>query len=335
MIPRRSMNGALAVRRVVSVVSFTLAVALAAAPQPATAQDGKLPRVGWLASGSVAGNTGVEEAFVHGLRDLGYVDGQNFLLETRFTGGIAAQYSALAAELIRLNVDVIVASGPRCEAAFALTKIIPIVCPTLNDPVARGVVASFNHPGGNVTGVLLLSPELFHKRFQILKEAIPRVARVGVLWVPESEWLLREAESAARVLKLEIEPKPIGQAADFEPAFEALSRSRVDAVVTTQGPLFSIHRPRISELGLRHKVPTMSGETGFAAMGGFMEFGRDLAANWHRAATFVDKILKGAKAAELPIEQPAPRLVVNLKTARALGITVPQSILLRADEVIE
>jgi putative ABC transport system substrate-binding protein len=335
MISRRGMNGALAVKWVLALVSFALAVALGAASQPATAKEQNLPRVGWLASGSAARNTGVEEAFVHGLRDLGYVDGQNFLLETRFTGGIAARYSALAAELIRLDVDVIVASGPRCEAASALTKTIPIVCSTLNDPVARGVVASFNHPGGNVTGLLLLSPELFHKRFQILKEAIPRVARVGVLWVPESEWLLREAESAARVLKLEIEPKRIGQAADFEPAFEALSRGRVDAVVTTQGPLFSIHRKRIAELGLRHKVPTMSGETGFAPLGGFMEFGRDLAANWHRAATYVDKILKGAKAAEIPIEQPAPRFVVNLKTAKALGITVPQSILLRADEVIE
>lgn len=316
------------------IAPFIAAAALLVAAIAANAQDKKLPRVGWLASGPAPGNPN-ERAFPEGLRDLGHVDGRTIILDVRWTGAMEARYSALTAELIGLKPDVLVSGGARCEIIAALTQTIPIVCANLFDPVARGVVGSFARPGSNVTGTLMLTAELFHKRFQLVKEAIPTAVRVGVLWLPENEWLLRETAVAARLIGLEIEPRRIDAAADLDAAFEAFARSGVAAVVTTQGPFFTGNRRKIVELARHHRLPTLSGDTGFAAAGGFADFGPDISANWRRAATYVDKILKGAKPADLPIEQPAPRFVVNLKTAEALGITFPPAILFRADEVIE
>lgn len=292
-----------------------------------------MPRVGVIGSRSAAAEG--FQRFVRGLRDLGYADGNSIILETRFSHARPELYGLLAAELVRLKVDAIVASGERCEAVIALTQTIPIVCPGLRDPVGRGLIASFARPGGNVTGIASFSAEQFHKSFQILKEAIPTVRRITVLWLTNGEWLLREAKTATDLLDIELHSAHIGRPADIDSAFQAAARERIEAVAATQGPFFGIHRERIAELGRRHGLPTMANEIGFAAAGGLLEFGPDIAANWARAAYFVGRILKGARPAELPVEQPAPKLVVNLKTAKALGIAIPQSILLRATEVIE
>jgi putative ABC transport system substrate-binding protein len=294
---------------------------------------GNVPRVGILAS--TAGPGGVDDAIFQGLRDVGYVDQQNIILHVRWSAGQQEHYSALATELIKLGVDVIVASGPRCEAAFALTKSIPIVCSNLNDPVSKGLIASFNRPGGNVTGFLLLSPELFQKRFQLLKEAVPTTQRVGVLWRTENQALLEWSKTAAHLNDLEVHATRIERAEDIDAAFEAAQRNRIDAMITTQGPLFIIERGRIAELGLKYGLPTMTGETGFVAAGGFLQFGPDIAENWRHAAKYVDKILKGEFPGDLPVEQPSPKLAINLKTAKLLGLSVPTATLLRADEVIE
>lgn len=318
-----------------SLVLFIAACAgFILSPNATSAQTkGKIPRVGILASTSGLG--GVDDGIFQGLRDLGYIDQRNIILHTRWSAGRQELYSELASQLIKLEVDVIVASGPRCEAVFALTRSIPIVCSNLNDPVAKGLIASFNRPGGNVTGFLLLSPELFHKRFQLLKEAIPQIKRIGVLWRAESPMLLEWSRTAARLNDLEIHATRIDRAEDIDAAFEAAGQNRLDAMVTTQGPLFAIERGRIAQLGLKHQLPTMTGEPEFAVAGGLLQFGPDIEENWRHAATYVDKILKGAKAGNLPIEQPSPRLAINLRTAKALGLTVPTGTLLRAEDVIQ
>jgi putative ABC transport system substrate-binding protein len=205
----------------------------------------------------------------------------------------------------------------------------------MNDPLGKGLIASFNRPGGNVTGFLLLSPELFYKRFQLLKEAIPRIKRIGVLWKAESPILLEWSRTAARLNDLEMHATNVDRAEDIDAAFEAAGHNRLDALVTTQGPLFAIERGRIAQLGLKHRLPTMTGEPGFAEAGGLLQFGPDIGENWRHAATYVDKILKGEKAGNLPIEQPPPKLAINLKTAKALGLAVSTGTLLRADKVIE
>jgi putative ABC transport system substrate-binding protein len=296
-------------------------------------QTGRMPSVGILAS--EAGPGGVEDGIIQGLRDFGYVDQRNIVFHFRWSSGRQQLYSVLASELIKLGVDVIVASGPRCEAVFAMTKAIPLVCPNLNDPLSKGLIASFNRPGGNVTGFLLLFPELFHKRFQLLKEAVPAAKRVGVLWLSDNRSLLDWSMTAARLENLELATTRIDGPADLDAAFEGAHRKRLDAVVTTQGPFFLVQGRRIAELGLKYKLPTLTGEPGFAAAGGFLQFGPDIAQNWARAASYVHKILQGEKAGDLPVEQTSPKLVLNLRTAKALGLTIPDAMLLRADEVIE
>jgi putative ABC transport system substrate-binding protein len=313
---------------------FAACAAHVVAPDAVSAEAAdKVPRVGILASTSGPG--GVDDGIFQGLRDLGYIDQRNIILHIRWSAGRQEVYSELASQLINLGVDIIVASGPRCEAAFALTRSVPIVCSNLNDPLTKGLIASFNRPGGNVTGFLLLSPELFQKRFQLLKEAIPRTKRVGVLWRAENPLLLDWSRTAARLNDFEIDATRIDRVEDITVAFEAAHDKGLDAMVTTQGPLFVIENGRIAQLGSKYRLPTMTGEPGFARAGGFLQFGPDIAENWRHAATYVDKILKGGKAGDLPIEQPNPKLVINLKTAKALGLTVPTGILLRADEVIE
>lgn len=316
-------------REFVFLVCGTAAWPLAVRAQ----QTGKVPSVGVLAS--QAGPGGVEDGIVQGLRDFGYVDQRNITLHFRWSAGRQERYAALASELINLGVDVIVASGPRCEAVFALTKTIPLVCPNINDPVTKGLIKSFNRPGGNVTGFLLLFPSMFHKRFQLLKEAVPAAKRVRVLWLADNRSLLDWTMTAGQLEKLEITTTRIDGPADIEAAFQEAHRERLDAVVTTQGPFFLIQGRRIAELGLKYRLPTLTGEPGFAAAGGLLQFGPDIAQNWHDAAGYVHKILNGQTAGELPVEQTNPKLVLNLGTAKALGLSVPDSLLLRADEVIE
>lgn len=296
-------------------------------------QTGKIPSVGILAS--EAGPGGLEDEFLQGLREFGYVDQRNITLHFRRSAGRQELYSVLASELINLGVDVIVAGGPRCEAVFALTKTVPLVCTNLNDPLTRGLIASFNRPGGNVTGFLLLFPALYHKRFQLLKEAVPAAKHVGVLWLSDNRSLLDWSMTAARLENLEVTTTRIDGPADIDAAFQDAHRNRLDAVVTTQGAFFLIQGRRIAELGLKYKLPTLTGEPGFAAAGGFLQFGPDIAKNWRHAASYVHKILKGEAPGNLPVEQTNPKLVLNLRTAKALGVTIPDAVLLRADEVIE
>jgi len=302
-------------------------------------QDGKIPRIGYLHLGAELG--GRDRAFLDGLKDLGYVDGKTVHIEYRFgQGRDDSSLNALAAELVGTNVDVIVAMIPAAaRAAASATQTIPIVMRASDDPVAAGLAASLAQPGGNVTGVTSIAEALTGKRIELLKQVIPGVARVGVLWNPDSRkgsTYFALAETDARALGITLQSMPVRTADDFAPAFGAAKAGGVEALVTLRNPLIVQQRGAIAALAIARGIPAIFDEREFVQAGGLMSYGADLADVYRRAAIYVDKILKGAKPGDLPIEQPTKfQLVVNLKTARALGITVPPSILLRADEVIE
>jgi putative ABC transport system substrate-binding protein len=275
------------------------------------------------------------------LRDLGYVEGQTIVLEPRWEEGKADRYATLASDLARLNVDIIVAgTTPAALAAKNATATIPIVMAATGagDPVELGLVASLMRPGGNITGLILQTHELAGKRLELLKEAAPGVSRVALLWSPTHahKTLVKEHEAAARALGMRLQPLEVRGSGDFEGVFQAASRGRAGAVIMAQAALFSLHRARLAELALNGRLPTISGETGFAEAGGLMNYGPNIVDSWRRAATYVHKILTGVKAADLPVEQPTKfELVINRKVAKALGLTIPASLLLRADRVIE
>jgi ABC-type uncharacterized transport system substrate-binding protein len=310
-----------------------------AAPLTVNAQTiGKQARIGVIVPGSPP--LPHFEAFKQGLRDLGYVEGQTIVFETRWDEGRQDRYSSLVGNLIHVKVDIIVAgSSQSAFAAKKATETIPIVMTANADPVGSGLVTSLARPGGNVTGMSLIAAELSAKRIEILRAAVPGLSRVGVIWNPEnpiSAPLLQETQTAARALAVQIQPLEVGKPADLEGAFRAAVRSGAQALLMVQDAMFSLQRGRIAEQALKNGIPTMSGETGFAAAGGLMNYGPDIVDSWRRSAAYVDKILKGAKPADLPVEQPTKfELVINLKTAKALGLTIPQSLLLRADQVIE
>jgi putative ABC transport system substrate-binding protein len=270
----------------------------------------------------------------------GYVEGQNILIEGRYYGDRTERLPALAAELVRLNVDVIVAGAPPApEAAQRATSTIPIVMASHADPVGSGLVVSLARPGRNVTGLSALSPELVGKRLQLLKEAVPRISRVAVLsnpTIPSHALELREAEVAARSLKVQLQVLQARAPSDFASAFSAMTKDRAGGLIALGGSMFFAHRTRIVELAAQSRLPAMYGVKEYAEAGGLMTYGVNLRESFRRAATYVDRILKGAKPGDLPIEQPTKfEFVVNLKTATALGLTIPPSLLLRADQVIE
>jgi putative ABC transport system substrate-binding protein len=270
-------------------------------------------------------------------RELGYVEGQNILIEGRYYGDRSERLPALAAELVRLKVDVIVAGAPPApEAAQRATATIPIVMANHPDPVGSGLVASLARPGGNVTGLSSLTPELVGKRLQLLKEAVPGISRVAVLsnpTIPTVRLDLRAAEVAARSLKVQLQVLEARAPSDFASA--AMTKDRAGALIVLGGPMFFGHRTRIVELAAQSRLPAMYGQKEYAEAGGLMAYGVNTRESFGRAATYVDKIPKGAKPGDLPIEQPTKfDFVVNLKTAKALGLTIPPSLLLRADEVI-
>ncbi len=314
-----------------------LILALLAATWPDTvsaqARD-RVARIGWLGSGASPGGP-AERQFPVELAKLGHEIGRDVILEPRWTEGRADRYEALAAELVALHVDVILTSGARCETVHALTKTIPIVCATMDEPISRGLARSYARPGGNVTGIQLITTELFQKRLEIVREALPHVRRLGVLALPETDWLLPSAAEAAGRLGLTLEIRRFDSDESLDAALAEFVRVGIDALVTTQGPLLNRLRERIIAFGMRQRIATISGEPGSAASGGLIQFGPDVVANWRRAAFYVDRILRGALASELPIEQPMVSLVVNLRTAASVGLTLPPSILGRADEVIE
>ena len=274
------------------------------------------------------------------LRELGYVEGDNITFVPRWADGRADRLPALAAELIKLEVDVITtASTPAAEAAKRATNTIPIVMATASDPVGLGLVASLSRPGGNVTGKVTQIGEAAPKRLDILRVLIPHVSRVAILADPNNIAAViveHETERAAKSIGISVQVLSARGPEEFDSAFMAMLRPRVDALIILPSAMFAGERGGLADLAMKHGIPTMSGERAYAEAGCLMSFGTDFADNFRHAAEYVDKILKGAKPADLPIQQPTKfELVINLKTAKTLGLTIPQALLLRADEVIQ
>jgi putative ABC transport system substrate-binding protein len=326
------------IRRATGVVLLLLSAFLGtAAAQPA----GKVPRVGYLAVFSHSDPTSQRglEAFRQGLRELGYVEGQNIAIESRWAGGKDERLPALAAELVRSKVDVIVAaSGAATHAVQQTTRTIPIVMSLVNDPVGSGLVASLAHPGGNVTGLTIMAPDLVGKRLELLKEVIPTVPRVAFLrnpGNPASAALLREAEAAARAAGVKLQTLEARSPQEIEGAFAAMIRERTGALLTHPDAFFFTQRRQIAERAVKGRLPSIWGRD-YAEAGGLMGYGPNTLDLERRAATFVDRILKGAKPGDLPVEQPTKfDLVINLRTAKAIGLMIPRSLLQRADQVID
>ena len=325
--------------RAVALVA-ALALRIASAPLAAGAQPaGKVPRIGILNPASPSTVSLFHDRLREGLRDLGYVDGQNIVIEYRWAEGKNDRLPDLAAELVRLKVDLIVADGtPGALAAKRATSTIPIVMTSAGDPIGSGLVASLARPGGNITGLSFFGPELDGKRLEVLKEVVPKLARVAVLRNPDnpaSAFQVREARTAARVLRMQVQVLGVRSPDDLDSAFAAMTREHADALLVLADWSFELHRTQLVKLAAKSRLPTMFGSRGYAEAGGLMAYGPNPADMFRRAATYIDKILKGANPADLPVEQPTKfELVVNLKTAKALGLKIPQSVLVRADEVI-
>ncbi len=316
---------------------------IVAAPFTAEAQQAaKIARIGYLVL-NLAANPHLTEAFRQGLRDLGYVEGRNVVIEYRDAEGKFERLPALAAELVALKVDVIVVAGGTLVALAAkqATRTLPIVFTPAADPVESGLVTSLARPGGNVTGLSILAPELVGKCLEQLKQAVPRVSRVAVLWqpggVPErtEKDMLKGAEVAARALGVRPQFIEARGPDDFDRAFSDMTKARAGALTVLGSTMFGNERRRLVDLAAKNRLPAVYPWREFVDAGGLMAYGPNVADLYRRAATYVDKILKGAKPGDLPVEQPTKfELVINLKTAKAFGLTIPQSLLLRADEVI-
>jgi putative ABC transport system substrate-binding protein len=324
------------------LLAFGLAIAITAlaAPRAADAQPaGSVKRIGYLTSGSRT--AGFHEQFLQGLRDLGWIDGKNVIIEYRFADGRYERLPELAADLVRLNVDVIVAQ-PTASAVAAreATRTIPIVMINVGDPVGLGLVESLGRPAGNVTGTAFtVGSETHGKGLELLKEAVPRIRRVAVLSNPTNPaqaLALKDLTSTAQPLGLRLVSLDARGPDDFDRVFADVVKQHADALLVVAESMFVLHRTRLAELALKHRVPTIYGLRENVEAGGLMSFGPTLSSASRRSATFVDKILKGTKPADLPVEQPTKfELVINLKTAKALGLAIAPSVLLRADRIIE
>ena len=328
------------IRLALVVTVSILAAPLATEAQPAARE---VARIGYLA-GNVAGAPHMAEAFRQGLRDLGYVEGHNVVIEYRDAEGRLGQLPALAAELVALKVDIIVAANTRAAlAAKQATTTLPIIFANATDPVASGLVSSLARPGGNVTGLSLLAPVLVGKGLEQLKEAVPGLSRVAVLWQPgfllgghTDKDMLKEAEAATRALGMRPQLVEARGPEDFDRAFSDMTRARAGGLTVLGSTMFLIERRRLADLAARHRLPTAFPWREGVDAGGLMSYGPDVADLYRRAATYVDKILKGARPSDLPVEQPTKfELVINMKTAKTLGLTIPPSLLLRADHVVQ
>jgi len=312
-----------------------LTISLLVAPLATEAQQaGRVPKVGFL------GGDPFIQAFDQGLRELGYTDGQNIVIEQISWAGQDEELPTLAAELVRRKVDLLVAgTTPRALAARNATTTIPIVMVNVADPVASGLVVSLARPGGNVTGLSRVSLDLIGKNLELLREAAPVVTRLAVLVNPTHALhpaLLNSAKHTAALLTLKLEPVEAAAPKELEHAFSVIARKRVNALLVLPDGMFWGERRRIADFALRSRLPSMFGNTEHAEAGGLMSYAPNSLEPYRRAAYYVDKILKGAKPADLPVEQPTKfELVINLKTAKALGLTIPQTLLLRADQLIE
>lgn len=322
--------------RIVFIVTF--AVMLLAEPLAAEAQQaGNLPRIGLSVAASAPSS--FAEAFRQGLRELGYLEGTSIALEVRYAEGRPERFPGIMNEFVRLNVRVIVAGGglAAARAARQVTSTIPIVTPAVADPVASGLVASVARPGGNLTGLSMLNTEISGKRVELLMAALPRITRVAVVWQPISETSqVEEATAALRALGLQSYVVEVKTPATFDAAFMEIRKPRADAVIIMASSLFNAHRPELVKRVAAARLPAIWENREFAEGGGLMSYGPNLPDMYRRAAAYVDKILKGANPANLPVEQPTKfELVINLKTAKALGLTIPQSLLIRAEQIIE
>ena len=322
----------------ITVLILLSALALLVAPLGGEAQQAeKVARIGVLRSGSPPDP--FVEAFRQGLNELGYAEGRNISIEYRWAEGRDERLPRLAADLVRLKVDVIVAAGSAVLPTKQATTTIPIVMPVATDPVGLGLVASLARPGGNITGISFLSEELPGKWLELLKEALPRISRVAVLRHPAndpSSSLAKVSQVAARSLDVRLQILNASRPDDLGAAFAQAQRNRAEALMILPSSFFFAHRIRLVELAVRHHLPTMYDQPEFVVgSGGLMSYGPNLRDLWRRSATYVDRILKGAKPADLPVEQPTKfEFVINLTTAQALGVTIPPSLLLRADQVI-
>jgi putative ABC transport system substrate-binding protein len=316
----------------------TMASGLLAAPLAVEAQPaGKMPKVGILIVGSAPDP--LLEAFRRGLRDLGYTEDQNVVIAPRFAHGKPERYPALVGELLDLKVDVLVAGGgiAGARAATVATKTVPIVTPVMSDPVGSGVIVNLGHPGGNITGLSMLNTETTTKRLQLLREVFPNIARLAVLHDPRSEQAqLAVTETSAQRMGLQLQIFSALRPDEFETAFSMAKKARAEALPVLASGFFNAQRKRLVNLTVKYRIPAVYEHREFVDTGGLMSYGPTIAEMYRRAATYVDKILKGAKPGDLPVEQSTKfELVINLKTAKVLGLTIPQSLLLRADQVIE
>jgi len=314
---------------------FLFAVCVQAEAQ----QSSKVPRIGYLSGQSPSNSRARREAFQRGLRELGYVEGKNIVIEPLWANGKFDRLPALAAELVRLKVDLIVSGGPQAtRPAKQATSTVPIVMGQDPDPVGNGFVASLAQPGGNITGLSSLAPELSGKQLELLKEIIPKLSRLAVFGTsinPGNAQNLREAELAAKTFGVELQYLDVLGPKDFETAFRAARKGRADAVLMLAGSVLISQRAQLTDLAVKSRLPAMYAQTEFTEAGGLIYYGTNTPDLFRRAATFVDKILKGAKPADLPVEQPTKfELVINLKTAKQIGLTIPPNVLARADRVI-
>ena len=319
-----------------AALAVAVAIAILVAPFAAKAQEaGKVARIGML----TASSSPFVEAFKQGLRELGYVEGRNIVIEYRSTDGRDERLPGLVADLVRLKVDIIVASSQGAVAARQATTAIPIVMPIITDPVRLGLVASLARPGGNATGLATQNDELPGKWLELVKETLPKVSRVAVLFHPTYDGgvQLKASEAAARSLGVRLQALKVEHPDDFANAFAEVQKNRAEALVVSSSGLFYAHRTRLVEFAAKHRLPTIYHQSEFVVeSGGLMSYGPDFRDLFRRSATYVDKILKGAKPGDLPVQQPTKfELVINMKTAKALRLTIPQSVLSRADQVIE
>ena len=317
----------------ITVVLITFSPA--AAQQPA-----KIPRIGYLAATKASAIAARTEAFRQGLRELGYIDGKNIVVEYRYADGNPARERELAAGLVGQKVEVIVTTGPTVTRNVKdATVTIPIVFAQDGDPVASGFVTSLARPGGNITGLSNLSPELSGKRLELLKEIVPKLSRVAAIGgsnEPNNAQILKELEPAAAAMKLKLQTLDVRSPADIEPAFQAAVKERADGAIFLGSVVFGAHRKQIVELAVKHRLPATYTRPEFVEDGGLMTYGPNINDLFRRAATYVDRILKGAKPADLPVQQPIKfEFIVNLKAAKQIGLTIPQSVLYRTDKVIQ
>jgi ABC-type uncharacterized transport system substrate-binding protein len=302
-------------------------------------QAKKVPRIGYLTAASASAMVPRANAFRQGLRELGYVEGKNILIEFQYADGKLDRLPALAAELVRLNIDIIVSGGPAAtRPAREATSTIPIIMAQDGDPVGNGFVVSLAQPGGNITGLSTVAPEMSGKRLELLKEIIPKLSRVAVFGNssdPGNARVLKETELAAAAFGLKLQYIEVVSLADIETAFRSASKGRADAVLLIPNPILTPHRALVADLAVKSRLPVIY-DTQYVEAGGLMTYGVNLPDLDRRAATYVDKILKGAKPADLPVEQPTKfEFIINLKAAQQIGLTIPPNVLARADKVLK